>query len=580
MKRKSILKSLVVIAAAFSTMLIFTACPLIEDLSKEKQILSFSFIAQGVSGVINESTKTIAVTVPAGTNVASLTPTIVISALATVNPGSGIANNFTNPVNYLVTAEDGSAATYTVTVIVGGGGTGSSEKKIISFNIVSPSTVGVINENAKTVELAVPTGTNLTSLTPTIVVSTGATVNPGSGVPNNFTNPVNYSVTAEDGSSVVYTVTVSASTDPTQLPSGIDENTTLPDLGLDIDYVVDGTFRVNGNALLTIEPGVTIMFKGTNGNIYVTENAGLRMVGTAAKPIILTGPVNNQNKGSWNKVVIKSKRADNEFEYVQFINGGSGTSSYNAVIEVYPGMLKMSNCLIDGGLKNGIECESNGELTVFENNTIRNCNEYPVYAYSNINNFPNIGSNNVFTGNGKNYVYVGGSGSPTEDMTINKLSIPYYLSAGLVVNDNITLTIAPGTTMLLGSEKYIDVRANAVFVAEGTASERITVKGFVDEKGYCRGLVFKSTRSGNKLNYCDFSCGGKATGYYSNNVVYFYPGIRCEMRNTTVSKSYFYGVAIENPNNLYLTHENVTFYDCEQGNVWYYNDGSVHPELP
>ena len=65
----------------------------------------------------------------------------------------------------------------------------------------------------------------------------------------------------------------------------IDENTTWPDLGLPIDYIVDGCIYVNGNSLLTIEPGVTIMFTGVNGGMTIGENAGLRMVGTADKPI-------------------------------------------------------------------------------------------------------------------------------------------------------------------------------------------------------------------------------------------------------------------------------------------------------
>ncbi|MBQ1695896.1 MAG: hypothetical protein II076_08165, partial [Bacteroidales bacterium] len=45
----------------------------------------------------------------------------------------------------------------------------------------------------------------------------------------------------------------------------INENTTWPDLGLDVDYIVEGWINIEGNALLTIEPGVTIMFTGENG---------------------------------------------------------------------------------------------------------------------------------------------------------------------------------------------------------------------------------------------------------------------------------------------------------------------------
>ncbi|MFA5080666.1 MAG: hypothetical protein WC472_03540, partial [Candidatus Paceibacterota bacterium] len=65
---------------------------------------------------INQTNHTIAVTVPYGTTVTSLTPTITISADATISPLSGVAQNFTSPVTYRVTAQGGAFQDYTVTV--------------------------------------------------------------------------------------------------------------------------------------------------------------------------------------------------------------------------------------------------------------------------------------------------------------------------------------------------------------------------------------------------------------------------------------------------------------------------------
>lgn len=84
--------------------------------SSEKVITNFAI---GTSnGAINETNHTIAVTVPFGTNVTSLTPTIATNEKATVNPDSGVAQNFSNPVKYTVTAEDTTTQDYTVTVTV------------------------------------------------------------------------------------------------------------------------------------------------------------------------------------------------------------------------------------------------------------------------------------------------------------------------------------------------------------------------------------------------------------------------------------------------------------------------------
>lgn len=56
---------------------------------------------------------------PNGTDVTKLKPTITISKDATVSPKSGAQKDFTDPVQYVVTAEDGTTKkTYTVTITV------------------------------------------------------------------------------------------------------------------------------------------------------------------------------------------------------------------------------------------------------------------------------------------------------------------------------------------------------------------------------------------------------------------------------------------------------------------------------
>lgn len=66
----------------------------------------------------------------------------------------------------------------------------------------------MIDETGKTISLNLSSGINLASLSPEISVSPKATVSPASGVGQDFTNPVTYSVIAEDGSSADYIVTV------------------------------------------------------------------------------------------------------------------------------------------------------------------------------------------------------------------------------------------------------------------------------------------------------------------------------------------------------------------------------------
>ena len=82
-------------------------------------ITTFTIPNQVGETVINQEDKTITINVPFGTNVTALTPTITTSEKATVNPATGTAQNFTNPVKYTVTAEDTTTTKeYTVTVTV------------------------------------------------------------------------------------------------------------------------------------------------------------------------------------------------------------------------------------------------------------------------------------------------------------------------------------------------------------------------------------------------------------------------------------------------------------------------------
>jgi hypothetical protein len=76
----------------------------------------------------------------------------------------------------------------------------SSEKLIISFNFpLNPEVVGAVDGINYTVTLNVPYGTDVKNLTPSIAVSPDATILPASNVSQDFTSPVIYRVTAQDG---------------------------------------------------------------------------------------------------------------------------------------------------------------------------------------------------------------------------------------------------------------------------------------------------------------------------------------------------------------------------------------------
>jgi len=205
---------------AFSVTLNNTAA-----LSSVKDITGFSFegLTPAVTGVITGTN--IDATVPAGTNVTALVPTITVSADATVTPVSTVAQNFTNPVTYVVTASDGTTKSYTVTVTTAAAL--STAKIITGFSFVSPVVTGTITtvsgNTGSSIAATVPFGTNVTALVPTIEVSPDATILPTSLVAQDFTSPVTYAVKAQNGTTKSYTVTVTVAAAPLSSAKDITE---------------------------------------------------------------------------------------------------------------------------------------------------------------------------------------------------------------------------------------------------------------------------------------------------------------------------------------------------------------------
>jgi len=112
-------------------------------------------------------------------------------------------------------------------------GAKSGEKMITAFHLLlTPEVIGTIDETNHFITLNVPYGTDVLNLIPSIIVSTGATVLPASNAPQNFTEPLAYMVTAEDGSIQSYKVTVNV------LPQVVVQESSKSKLGVWIAIII------------------------------------------------------------------------------------------------------------------------------------------------------------------------------------------------------------------------------------------------------------------------------------------------------------------------------------------------------
>jgi hypothetical protein len=119
MKRRLTFLALVLVVGG----VMVTSCTKEEALSDKKEILSFIFEASknaeldhNVLGVITDNV--ITADVPFGTITSGLIPTIEVSPNATLTPIDGGTFDFSTPVSFTVTAENGSTKEFTATVAV------------------------------------------------------------------------------------------------------------------------------------------------------------------------------------------------------------------------------------------------------------------------------------------------------------------------------------------------------------------------------------------------------------------------------------------------------------------------------
>ncbi len=135
----------------------------------------------------------------------------------------------------------------------------SSAKSIKTFVIGGVS--GVVAEGSNTVVVSMPVSADLTALSPVITLSDKAAVSPASGAVQNFSSPVTYTVTAEDGSTHTYVVTIQTAVAVAQTIDCNKIPATLLDLGSGVDYTAGCMINLSGSStVLTIKPGVTIQF--------------------------------------------------------------------------------------------------------------------------------------------------------------------------------------------------------------------------------------------------------------------------------------------------------------------------------
>lgn len=174
---------------------------------------------QQYEGTVDPTAATITVRVPAAYDVSAMTLTkLSLSEGATSTVPVGTLMDLSVPRSLRVVSGDVSMA-YTVKAV-------RDDARILSFRL-NDKYIGVVNQEALTITVRVPSSADVKSMAVTLTTNEGAEVSPASGSLVDFSQPVNFTV-SYGTSTNVYRVTVVQSDAPEALFVGL--GATLDDL--------------------------------------------------------------------------------------------------------------------------------------------------------------------------------------------------------------------------------------------------------------------------------------------------------------------------------------------------------------
>ena len=232
-------------------------------ISTQAEVLGFRLPDQIGEEVIDAEARTIAVNMAEGSDLNLVPEFFMLSPMATVSPDISVACDFSVPVVYTVTAEDGTTKKdWTVTVIL----VKSTEKDITAFKL-SDEQIGSasINSTNGTIKLKMPDTSDISNVVPSILkISSKADISPKADAAQNFDNSVVYTVTAQDESVKTWTVEVEK----------IDPNAYID---IDFNKVVGWAAATGGPAAATSKPATNVEINTTTGGkggdiVYITPD--------------------------------------------------------------------------------------------------------------------------------------------------------------------------------------------------------------------------------------------------------------------------------------------------------------------
>jgi len=279
-------------------------------------------------------------------------------------------------------------------------------------------------------------------------------------------------------------------------------------------YWVTGAVTVSNGAILTIEPGVIVKFDAFAG-IYLGQGSSgtLSAVGTAPSPILLTSILDDSIGGDTNGDGNATSPGPGDWMQIRFDSGGGGVMDYvsilyagrssNGALELSAGapssvthsvvqyassssavwfgngfMTTFSNNTISNSTYEGVSTTASGLLPpTFSSNTFDSNGSWPLHIYP--SDAPRVASDNVFTANNGQGVYLNVEILTAGTHTWLKLSVPWVVSGGVTIPVGSQLDFSPGCIVKMAGGSF-DANVGTLN-AVGTLAEPIVFTSVKDD---------------------------------------------------------------------------------------------------
>jgi hypothetical protein len=292
-------------------------------------------------------------------------------------------------------------------------------------------------------------------------------------------------------------------------------------------YTITDDIGIDGNAILTVEPGVTLKFTDSVGiDVGYTSSGKLVAVGTAQNPITFTSAATTPGPGDWRGIRFWDGTMNGvQIAYAKLDYCGADRNACVVGTNVKPNRVTLDHLTIDnvGQGANGILEETSDSNFVITNSTFRSITTARTQQFAisvAAASFAGIGAGNTFD-NAAMIELRGGTVASTISWVDPGADIAVTDNLNVDGSGSPVLTLGPGLMLLFdaGLELSVGYATGGKLVIAGTAASHVVFTSFAASPAVGDWAGIKVWADGKaQISYADIAYGG-SDGTNGGNVI-------------------------------------------------------------